>query len=128
MDQADEANERQKGLETLMGGFSTFLQNTHKEKTEKEKKEKEEKEKKEQKGEEKKQRYIDDRNKVLLWMAIHYGKNQAVPQSVITRGTLGVNISIITLTSNSNKQIVLSPRLTYNHTPVNIETKEQQIS
>ena len=39
MDQADVANERHKSFETLMGGFSTFLQNTHKEKTEKEEKE-----------------------------------------------------------------------------------------
>ena len=38
MDQADVANERQKGFKTLRGGFSTFLQNTHKEKTEKKKK------------------------------------------------------------------------------------------
>ena len=44
MDQADEANEGQKGLETLMGGFLTFLQNTHKEKAEKDKEEKAKKE------------------------------------------------------------------------------------
>ena len=35
----------------------------------------------------------------------------------ITRGTSGENISTITSTSSSNKQIVVSPRLTYTHTP-----------
>ena len=44
-------------------------------------------------------------------------KNQTVPQSVITGGTSEVNISTITSTSNSHKQIVVSPRLTYIQTP-----------
>ena len=48
---------------------------------------------------------------------IQNDKNQAVSQSIITRGTSGVNISTIASTSNSNKQIVVSPRLTFNHTP-----------
>ena len=111
MDQADVANERQKGFKTLMGGFSTFLQNTHKEKTEKEEKDKEEKEKKEQKEEEKEQRLLqwmaniqNDKNQAVQRMAnIQNDKNQAVPQRFITRGTSGENISTITSTSSSNK-------------------------
>ena len=50
-------------------------------------------------------------------------KNQAVPQRFITRGTSGENISTITSTSSSNKQIVVSPRLTYTHTPRKHEDK-----
>ena len=87
----------------MMGQFSNFVQYTHKEKTEKEEKDKEEKEKKEQKEEEKEQRYREERNGVLQWMARHNDKNQIVPQSAITRGTFGVNISTITSTSDSNK-------------------------
>ena len=48
---------------------------------------------------------------------IQNDKNQAVPQRFITRGTSGENISTITSTSSSNKQIVVSPRLTYVRTP-----------
>ena len=44
-------------------------------------------------------------------------KNQTVPQSVITGGTLEVNISTITSTSNSHNQIVVSPRRAYIRTP-----------
>ena len=57
MDQVDVSNKRQEGLEELLGGFSTFMQNNQatalataekekKEKAEKEEKDKEEKEKK----------------------------------------------------------------------------------
>ena len=60
MDQVDETNKKQQGLEELLEGFSTFMQNNQatalataekekKEKAEKEEKDKEEKEKKEQK-------------------------------------------------------------------------------
>ena len=101
----------------MMGQLSNFLQDTHKEKIEKEEKDKEEKEKKEQKEEEKEQRYREERNGAIQWMARQDDKNQTVPQSVITRGTSEVNISTITSTSNSNKQIVVSPRRTYIHTP-----------
>ena len=61
MDYADVANERQKDFETLMGGFSTLLQNIHKEKTAKEKKKKRRRKRRNKKMEKKKQR-------LLQWM------------------------------------------------------------
>ena len=123
----------------MLLGFSNFIQTDRatalatagkekREKAEKEEKDKEEKEKKEQQQEEKDQTYREDRREyredrgafaqiISNIVQNQNDTNQTVPQSIISRGTSAVNISTITSTSNSNKQIIVSSKPTFNRTP-----------
>ena len=115
MDQVDVADKRQTSLEMMMGNLSTFMRTTHKEKIEKEEKDKVEKEKKEQKEEEKEEitrEWMTDmqKEKTQVIQCLVDFQNQIVPHKSITGETSVENMSTLTSTSSSNKQIVVSPR------------------
>ena len=115
MDQTDVADKRQTGVEMMMGKLSTFMQTMYTEKIEKEEKDKVEKEKKEQKEEEKEEitrEWMTDmqKEKTQVIQCLVDFQNQIVPQKTITGGTSVENMSTLTSTSSSNKQIMVTPR------------------